>query len=141
MPLHLLPFKKAKQKQHRGYPYLPHPHAAFSFVTDKALMRILHVPLINSLNPCTEPFLYRDMRFASLCMTHLSPRNVTRSVLYWSSLWLFGTEMWTCEETHLSASADLQNTCSALKHGEIDPAGLFTSSTHLGVLPRHLQVA
>lgn len=53
MPLHSLPFKKAKQKQHRGYPYLPHPHAAFSFVTDKALMRILHVPLFNSLNPRT----------------------------------------------------------------------------------------
>jgi len=39
--------------------------------------------------------------------------------------------IWTCEETHLSASADLENTHSALKNGKIDPAGLFTSSTHL----------
>lgn len=42
---------------------------------------------------------------------------------------------------HLSASADLENTRSALKFGQIDPAGLFTSATHLQVLSGHLRVA
>lgn len=47
-------FSEGKQKQPREHPYLPHPHAAFSFVTDKALMRVPHAPLIKSPNPCTD---------------------------------------------------------------------------------------
>lgn len=89
----------------------------------------------------TEPFLHQDMMFTfTWHIWAQSSRNITRSLPYWSFLWLFGSEIWTCEESHLSASADLQKTCSALKHVEIDPAGLFTSSTHLGVLPRHLRM-
>lgn len=146
MPLHSLPLQKARQKQQREHHCLPHPHAAFPSVPDTALMRIFHVPLINSLNLCTDeqlsPFYTRTwclFTFAQHIRAQPS-RNTRRSLLHWSSLCLFGSEVWTCEQPHLSASADLQKTCSALNQGEIDPAGLFTSSTHLGVHPQHLRV-
>lgn len=102
MPLHSVPFQKVKQQQQREHHCLLHPHATFSFITDKALMRILHAPLINSLDSCTDEehwALFTSGHDVYFHMTHLSPifkkyNEVIPLLEFAVTVWLWDLDMW-----------------------------------------------